>query len=104
MSKWRVEIDIAFDTEREVIAFANLIEDMKHKVWVWNDNTPEFDTETKLRYHECFHDETPPKPCGNYISIDFDNPTKTSHKDSTNTRVEASTLSDEADTKHTRTR
>ena len=100
MSKWRVEIDIAFDTEREVIGFANLIEDMKHKVWKWNDNSPDFPTETKLRYHECFHDETPPKQCGNYISIDFGDVAKVEHKDSTDTKVEGSTLFDEKDSKH----
>ena len=102
MSKWRVEIDVAFDTEREVIAFANLIEDMKHKVWVWNDNARDFDTNTRLRYHECFHDETPAKQCGNYVNIDFGTPTKVSHLDSDGNRVETDTLADESDTKHER--
>ena len=101
MSKWRLELDIAFNTEREVVAFANLLEELKHKVWVWNDNSPPYPTQTMLRYHECFHDEIPPKQCGNYKYVDFSNPTKIEHLDGTSTKVDPQTLIDEKDTTFT---
>ena len=106
MSKWRVQIDLAFNTERECVGFANLIEELKHKVWNWakEGTLPiAIDTTTWCRYHECFHDEDPPKPCGNYILVDFDNVTKTDHTDLTATKVESQTLIDEKNTVFTKT-
>ncbi len=69
--KYRVEIDIAFDLENEVIAFLNLIEEIKNKVYK-PLGTEEIPNYRKCRYHKCFHDEASPKPCGNYVNIDFD--------------------------------
>jgi len=98
MSKWRLELDVAFDTERECVAFANLMEELKHKVWIWADHSVQFDTETSCRYHKCFHDEIPAKPCGDYVNIDFSKVTKVEHKDLTETKIDPQTLIDEANT------
>ena len=72
MSKFRLELDIAFDTENDMIAFVNLVETLKEKVYLGTveNGIPVI---KKCRYHECFHDEDPPKQCGNYKNIDFDN-------------------------------
>ena len=105
MSKYRVQMDLAFETEREVIAFANLVEDLKHKVWNWakeGSSQIELDSATWCRYHECFHDEDPPKPCGDYTTVDFNEVTKVVHEDGTATKVESQTLIDEKDTVFTK--
>jgi hypothetical protein len=94
MAKWRAEIDIAFDTEDEVIALANLIEGIKSKVYKF---TGSIETETKFSYHLCYHDETPPKPCGAYKSIDFSK-AKEEHKDSEGNSVDFSSLNVEKKT------
>ncbi len=72
MSKWRVEIDLAFNTEDEVISFVNLIEGIKDKLYLLDDAV--IKTPTVCRYHECFHDENPSKPCGDYKFINFKAP------------------------------
>ena len=47
-----------------------------------SEDTPETKTKTlklerKCRYHECYHDEDPPKPCGDYKYVGFDDAEKT---------------------------
>ena len=92
MSKWRVELDGAFNSENDAVAFLNLIQDIKGKMYKGTDKVlPVYsgDEQTglvlvtpgvagdgipvtlKCRYHECFHDENPPKQCGNYVNYDL---------------------------------
>ena len=89
MSKWRVQIDVAFNAEDEVVAFANLIEGLKSKVYLF---TGDIDTPTTCVYHECFHDEIPPKPCGNYKIVDFNSALVVEHKKEDGTSVSTDIL------------
>lgn len=70
MSKWRCEVDITFDTETEAVKFLNHLQNIKDKLFVGIGNE-KIAIITKCRYHECFHDEDPPKQCGNYINYDL---------------------------------
>jgi len=76
MAKFRVEVDVSFNEEKDAIAFLNLIEQWKNKVCPAKISTHPQDIPivTKTRYHECFHDEVPPKPCGDYVIVEFDAP------------------------------
>ena len=86
--KYRCEVDIAFNDEKDAIAFLNQVESIKDNIYkgtlyqapVYNgeelvtpavagDGIPNV---KKFRYHKCFHDENPPKACGNYTNVDFD--------------------------------
>lgn len=72
--KYRVEIDVAFDLESDAIALLNMVEGFKSKVF--EDSamtiTKTLELERKCRYHKCYHDEDPPKSCGDYQYVDFD--------------------------------
>ena len=70
MSKFRVEIDVSFDSEQDAIDFLNHVEDIKVKSWK-PAGTEKINCYQKCRYHECFHDEDPPKQCGDYVNVDF---------------------------------
>ena len=95
MSKFRVELDCAFITESDAVAFLNLLRDIQKKIYSgtekvlpvysgdektgWILETPGIagdgiPTIAKCRYHECFHDENPPKPCGGYVNYDLKRP------------------------------
>lgn len=91
MSKFRVELDIAFDNEDDAIAFLNLVEEIKDRVFK-GTGEEEIAIVKKCRYHECFHDEIPPQACGGYVNIDIDDETLTEHKNSADTKIESSTL------------
>ena len=103
MSKFRVETDVAFDNENDAIAFCNLIEDIKDKVYTGRVPVPAVFSKTevneegdpivetpailtdeigaifKCRYHECFHDDIPATRCGNYVYVDFSKVEKDEH-------------------------
>lgn len=68
--KYRTEIDISFTDEKDAVALLNLVQAIKDRVFKGTGNE-EIWIIKKCRYHECFHDETPPKPCGNYINYDL---------------------------------
>ncbi len=70
MSKWRLELDTSFDTETDAVSFLNLLQSIKKKLFKGKGDEEIFIKST-CRYHECFHDETPPKPCGDYINYDL---------------------------------
>ena len=70
MSKFRCEIDISFNTEADAVSFLNLLQSVKKKLFKGSGDEEIFIKST-VRYHECFHDETPPKPCGDYINYDL---------------------------------
>jgi len=71
MSKFRVELDVSFDTEKEAKALLNMVEKFKGKAYRETGAPRSLMVVTKCRYHECFHDEVPPKPCGAYVTVDF---------------------------------
>lgn len=71
MSKYRVEIDIALDKEKDAIDLMNYIEDLKVKAYKprGNEKIPCY---RKCRYHKCTHEETNPVQCKDYVNVDFD--------------------------------
>lgn len=71
MAVYRVEIDVNFKEENEAIAFINLVEDIKTKVDTATYPSPDASNAIRCRYHKCYHDEDPLKPCGDYTNIDF---------------------------------
>lgn len=73
MSKFRVELDCAFNEENDAVSFLNFLRDIQVKLFP-GTGSEEIAIITKCRYHECFHDETPPKPCGGYIDFDLSKP------------------------------
>ena len=70
MSKWRLELDTSFDTEADAVSFLNLLQSVKKKMFKGTGDEEIFIKST-CRYHECFHDETPPKQCGGYVHYDL---------------------------------
>lgn len=91
MSKFRVELDIAFNDEDDAIAFLNLVEEIKGRVFK-GTGAEEIPIVKKCRYHECFHDEIPPAICGAYINVDIDDTELLEHKNSGNVKIESNTL------------
>jgi hypothetical protein len=70
--KYRVELDISFENENDAISLLNLVEEnIKPKVYKPLGNEP-ISIVRKCRYHKCYHDDNPPKPCGCYVNVDFD--------------------------------
>lgn len=71
MSKFRVEVDIAFNAKEDATDLLNVIETIKQKTFK-GTGEEEISIIQRCEYHECFHDEIPPKPCGNSMNVDFD--------------------------------
>ena len=71
--KYRCEVDIAFDSESDAVSFLNLLKDIQGKLFAGSGNE-QIPIIATCRYHECFHDETPPKPCGDYVNYDLKQP------------------------------
>ena len=95
MSKFRVELDCAFDKENDAIAFLNLVRDIQGKIYKGKENEG-IATVANCRYHECFHDDVSPKPCGQppygeYANYDLKKPMEKA-KNKKNEVVEASEL------------
>ncbi len=78
---YRARIDLTFNNEDDCVAFINLVEQIKDKVYkgLPTDGLPVTKT---ADYHECYHDDNPPQQCGNYADIDIDNPIVKEHKTS----------------------
>ena len=77
-SVWRVEMDTSFTTEEDAVAFVNGVEQLKSKIYK-PTGAEKIETHASCRYHECFHDENPPKQCGNYKYVDFKKSTPDVH-------------------------
>ena len=111
--KWRVELDGSFNSENDAVSFLNLIQDIKAKFYKGTDKVaPVYsgDEQTGLvlvtpgvagdgipvtlrcRYHECFHDENPPKQCGNYVNYDLKKEVKDEVKNKAGVKIDASEL------------
>ena len=71
--RYRTEVDIAFNTEEDAVSFLNLLKDIQAKLFI-GSGAEEIPIISTCRYHACFHDETPPKPCGDYVNIDLKQP------------------------------
>lgn len=71
--KYRVELDCSFSSESDAVSFLNLLRDIQSKLYAGRGDEviPIIST---CRYHECFHDETPPKQCGGYVNFDLKTP------------------------------
>ena len=72
--KYRVEVDVSFVNESDAIALLNMVEGFKAKVFedaASLSETKILQLDRKCRYHECYHDEDPPKQCGDYKYVDF---------------------------------
>lgn len=91
--KWRVEIDTSFDTKDEVIAFANLIEELKAKIFK-GTGSEQIPIVTRCRYHKCYHDEAPPQACGPYVNVNFDDPTINEHLNESDEKILISDIVD----------
>ena len=91
MSTFRTEVDISFDKEDHAIAFLNLLRDIQSKMFKGKGDE-EISIISKCRYHECFHDEKPPKPCGGYVNFDYKNPIADKIKNKKGEVIEASEL------------
>jgi hypothetical protein len=90
MSKFRIELDISFNEENDAIAFLNLIEEIKNRIFIGTGNE-QIAIIKKCRFHECFHDEIPPLPCEDYTEVDF-SIDKVDHKNSQDVKIEPETL------------
>jgi len=67
--KYMVEVELPFNSENDAIAFCNLVEEIKTKITTATfDDVP---NDYRCRYHVCYHDEVPAKPCGNYTYVNF---------------------------------
>lgn len=91
MSKFRCEVDISFDSENDAVAFLNLIQKIKNKMFK-GTGLEKILIIAKTRYHECFHDENPPKLCGNYINYDLKKVVKEDVKTKAGVKVDAGDL------------
>ena len=89
--KWRTEVDITFDKEKDAVAFLNLLQEIKGKMFT-GTGKEQINIISNCRYHECFHDEIPPKPCGDYINYDLKSVIKENVKTKSGEKVEATTL------------
>lgn len=86
MSVWRTQIDIAFKTEDDMVAFLNLIESMDEKLATKKDGSLYINK--KVIYHECHHDTG--GACGGYMTFEFNGVQDYEKKDGQ--VVEASTI------------
>lgn len=71
MSKFRVQIDVCLNQEADAIAIFDAIKKIKNKVYKPTEKET-IEGFRKCEYHTCFHDEDPPKPCTNYVTLDFE--------------------------------
>ena len=67
---YRVEIDIGFIDEKTAQDVVAYVEALKEKMVIPDPDLP-IGQDRKIRYHECFHDEKDPAPCGPYVESDL---------------------------------
>ena len=89
--KYRVEFDVSFETENTAVAFLNLVQGIKDKMFM-GTGKEEIAIIKKCRYHKCYHDETPPKPCGDYKHYDLTKSEKEVVKNTAGEEVKPDTL------------
>lgn len=91
MSKFRCVVDVSFDSEDNAIAFLNLIQEVKDRVFK-GTGKEEISIIAKCEYHECFHDEDPPRQCGGYINYDLSETGKEDIKNKAGQKIDAGDL------------
>lgn len=84
MSVFRVELDTSFSSEADAISFLNLLRDIQNKLFAGKGDEV-ISIISTCRYHECFHDETPPKQCKDYVNFDLKQPITEAIKDKSGT-------------------
>jgi len=60
--KWRVQLDLIFDDEREARDAFEKLKAKKHLFKTINKGKPN-EERSRLSIHKCYHDEEPAKPC-----------------------------------------
>lgn len=68
--KYRVELDLTFDSEADAIDFLNSVEVIKGDTYT-PTGLEQILCYQKCRYHQCNHEELNPTPCGNYVNVNF---------------------------------
>ena len=91
MSKWRVQVDTSFNTETDAVSFLNLLQEIKGKLFE-GTGKEKISIISNCRYHECFHDETPPKQCGGYVNYNLKDKIKEEVETKDGVKVDASKL------------
>ncbi|TSA28629.1 hypothetical protein D4R71_00560 [bacterium] len=71
MAKYRVQIDVSFDSEQDALDLMNHIENIKTKAYK-PTGIEKIPCYRKCRYHECTHDDGNPVQCKDYVNVDFD--------------------------------
>lgn len=75
--KYRVELDVSFETEAECLDFIKGIKEHKSKpVDAITPQGPTLTMPKYLRWSQCRHDEVPPAPCGPYTYVDLESKTQ----------------------------
>jgi len=70
--RYRVEMDISFETEEQCLAMINVIKANKADIMsAIVPASPTLSMPKSLRYSQCRHDEDPPAQCGPYINVDW---------------------------------
>ena len=71
--KYQVKFEGSFSTEDEALAFCNLIEGLKSKLFKDEQiKDPVFNLNRSFQLFKTYHDETPQKQCQLYKTVDFD--------------------------------
>ena len=65
---YRVQLDVGLTSLADAKALCDYIVRQKKK-FVRPRTVGELDVLCSLQYHACRHDETPPAPCGDYVTI-----------------------------------
>jgi len=71
--KYQVKFEGSFNTEEESLAFCNLVEGLKSKLFKDEQIKDDvFHLSRTFQLFKAYHDEIPPKQCHLYKTIDFD--------------------------------
>ena len=71
--KYQVKFEGSFSTEDEALAFCNLIEGLKSKLFKDEQiKDPVFNLNRSFQLFKTYHDEVPQKQCQLYKTVDFD--------------------------------
>ena len=88
--KYRVEADIAFNTEDDAVAFLNLLQELKNRICTTDG--VKMPIVARARYHECTHDDPKPTPCKDYIHFDLKSQDKIDVKTKSGVKIAADSL------------
>ena len=89
--KYRVEFDGSFGDEDVMVAFLNLLQEIKDRMFKGTGNE-KIDIALYCRSHKCYHDEDPPKQCGDYVIYDLTKVAKEVVKNKSGEEIKPNTL------------